>query len=683
MINNNRPEILAPAGGMESVIAAVRNGADAIYLGAKEFSARKSAHNFDEQELTEAVKYCHEHNVAVHQAVNIIIKNDEIDDLVSCVKTAVKCGVDAIIVQDLGAARIIKEVCPEMPLHASTQLSVHTADGVRLMKQLGFDRVVLSRELSLDEIRVIADSTDIELEVFVHGALCMSVSGQCYFSAMIGSRSGNRGLCAQPCRLQFATKNSEDNHALSLKDLCTIESIKQLSDMGIASFKIEGRMKRPEYVAAAVKAYRDMLDKGEADISELKAVFSRSGFTNGYLEANRGKNMFGYRRKDDVVAANSVLKSLKNSYNKEIQNVPVSMSVKFLADNPIEISMTDGNFSVVVCGSVPEKAMNVPMSEEKLTASLQKLGGTPYYLNDIKIELEDGITVPVSHINELRRELTAKLTQYRTKIEVRNVNEFEQISGDRHFGEKALWGRYKKVSDISDYALQNLSKIILPIDEVLRACISDELKQKLVVELPRALFGSEEVFKQQLEQLKKLSINEVMANNIASVYTAKSLGFDVNGGFSLNVANNYTVATLADLGLKSFMVSPELQLTELNELKAKIPMGLFAFGNLPLMLTRNCPVNSTVSCEECKKSSCLYDRKDIAFPVECSKGYTEVLNSTPIYMADRLREITAPDYLVLYFTREQNFDEIIKAYKTAIKPESKTYTRGLYYRGVI
>lgn len=680
------PELLAPAGGMESVYAAVRSGADAVYLGAKEFSARRSAHNFDEEQLKQAAEYCRLHGVAVHLAVNILVKNEEIESFVNCVKTAARCGIDAFIVQDLGAAAIIKQVCPNIPIHASTQLSVHTPDGVRAMKELGFDRVVLARELSIPEIKEIAGSTDLELEVFVHGALCMSVSGQCYYSAMIGSRSGNRGLCAQPCRLQFSARQGENEHALSLKDLCAADSVLELLKLKIKSFKIEGRMKRPEYVAAAVSAYRNIIDRGSADLTDLRAVFSRSGFTNGYLEANRTQEMFGYRKKEDVTAAAGVLKGLKNSYNKERQNVGVNMRFVLKEGEPAALYMDDNVNKAAKTGAYPEKAINVPLSEEKIKASLLKLGGTPYFAQSVAVEAGEGLTLPVAEINRLRRSCCEQLSEIRSLKSEPELFDYEKIKPRPASGKKELWGRFAAFSDISDYAAQKLSKIILPVNELLRLADGGDnvlFKDKLAAELPRAIFGKERELENKLEVIKAFGVDHAVAQNIASVVTAKRLGFTVHGGFSLNAANDYSAKALKELGADSLIISPELKLSEIGALTSPVPIGMFAYGRLPLMLTRNCPVKREIGCENCKKNSRLYDRKNIEFPVACSDGYTQVLNSAPIYMADRQREIIGCDYLVLYFTDEKNTDDIIRAYINDQAPASSVYTRGLYYRGVL
>jgi len=311
-------EILAPCGSMESVYSAVRSGADAIYLGAKEFSARASAENFDFQQLKEAVDYCHINRVKVYLTLNTVIFDDELQQVAQTIKNSAKAGIDALIVQNLGVATLAKQLVPNLPLHGSTQMSVHTLGGAKLLWEMGFKRVVLSREMSLEEIREIAENCPIELEVFVHGALCMSVSGQCYFSAKLGGRSGNRGRCAQPSRLPFRIGKSE--YSLSLKDNSIIEFLPELEKLGVASAKIEGRMKRPEYVSCAVRACAEMRDNGfvsEKTAENLESVFSRTGFTNGYITGKRYV-MFGYRKKEDVISATSkLLSDIRATYKDE------------------------------------------------------------------------------------------------------------------------------------------------------------------------------------------------------------------------------------------------------------------------------------------------------------------------------------------------------------------------------
>ena len=336
-------EVLAPVGAREQLIAAVRSGADAVYLGTKDFNARKNADNFDGDDLKEAIKYAHGRGVRVYVALNTVITDSELQTAVDTVKAVATAGADAVIVQDLAMYRIVKEVCPDMPLHASTQMSVHNVEGAKELEKLGFCRIVPARELSLDELRAIRENVGIELEVFVHGALCMSVSGQCYFSAMLGSRSGNRGRCAQPCRLPFKLKGG-NGYALSLKDSSLCNYLKELEAMGVKSAKIEGRMKRPEYVSAAVRACREGLDNGkvsEKTAETLKSVFSRTGFTDGYYKGKRDKNLFGYRQKEDVTSAtNKLLSEIRNSYKDEPKAVGLNMSLSLKCGEKAELIVT-------------------------------------------------------------------------------------------------------------------------------------------------------------------------------------------------------------------------------------------------------------------------------------------------------------------------------------------------------
>ena len=325
-------EILAPAGSVESLTAAVRCGANAVYLGTKNFNARRNADNFDGSALKSAVEYCHQRNVKVYLTANTLVADDEMSSAYNTIKTALEYGVDAFIVQDLGVAKMIRQCFPSARLHASTQCSVNTPDGVNALKELGFKRIVVPREMSLDEIKEIREKTDVELEMFVHGALCMCVSGQCYMSAMLGGRSGNRGLCAQPCRLSFSADNS-GSFDLSLKDLSLIDKIKEIESAGIISLKIEGRMKRPEYVAAAVTACKNAVcgNYSARDEKILKSVFSRSGFTDGYFTGKR-QDMFGTRQKEDVVSAKDVLKELSHLYDNENPLVPIDLKFECRED---------------------------------------------------------------------------------------------------------------------------------------------------------------------------------------------------------------------------------------------------------------------------------------------------------------------------------------------------------------
>ncbi len=397
------PEILAPVGGSEQLLAAVRCGANAVYFGLQNFNARRNAGNFNGENLSETIKYCHDRDVKVYITVNTLVMDKELKEVKKTVDTAIAAGADELIIQDLAVAKYARG---KIAMSASTQLAVHNVYGAKMVKELGFDRVVLARELSLDEIKAINDAVDIDTEVFVHGAHCMSVSGNCYVSSMFGQRSGNRGLCAQTCRLdwQCGAGCSRCDHCLSLKDLSYMHHINALIDAGVKSFKIEGRMKRPEYVAAAVTSVKNAMQGKHVDTDTLQAVFSRQGFTDGYLTGQRDKSMFGYRTKDDVVAADSVLKDLAKLYEKETFHRDVNMKFIMKEGERAKLIAYSGSRHSEVKGAVPEKAIKVSLDEEHIRKSLEKTGGTVYVLKDLVCEIDQGLMLPASELNRMRRE---------------------------------------------------------------------------------------------------------------------------------------------------------------------------------------------------------------------------------------------------------------------------------------
>ena len=683
-------EILAPAGGVDSVFPAVRAGADAIYLGASSFSARSSAHNFDKEQLLQPVQYCHKNGVAVHLACNTLVHDDEIKKAMELIEYACSIGVDALIMQDMGLVSLVRKSAPDMPIHGSTQMSVHTPAGVEHLHKLGLTRAVLSRELSKKEIEEIVRNSPIELAVFVHGALCMSVSGQCFFSAMLGSRSGNRGACAQPCRLPFCVKGG-NGHDLSLKDLSIIEHLRELRDMGIASAKIEGRMKRPEYVAAAVAACRQSLDEGKVSpelYEKLGAVFSRSGFTQGYYEGKLGYDMFGIRSKENVQAAdNSVFASIHELYKNERQHIPVDMKLSISENRESMLTVSDGDGNnITVNGAVPEKALKVALDDEKCRKSLSKTGGTPYYLRNAEFEIEKGLTLPMSSLNALRTQALDRLSEYREKIRpvAFSAVETECDNGVSQVRSKNYRVRFAD-DDISDDFLDS-ELIYVPCS------LSDEKLNRLLdrgfavaVEIPRAMFGKEKIIYEQLKRAKSVGINEVLANNIGAVEMAKSLDMDIHGGFGLNLTNTESFKWARAQGLMSAEVSFELTLDQIAHLGNILPLGIISYGRLPLMLTRNCPLqNDGKGCKGCEKVHTIRDRKGIDFPVSCASGTgIEILNSVPLSLADRQREIRGVEFQVLRFSVENSVEkgENLKLFLDKKTPKN-SFTRGLYYRGV-
>ncbi|MBD5146631.1 MAG: U32 family peptidase [Ruminococcus sp.] len=677
----SKPELLAPAGSTEGLTAAVRCGADAVYVGGKHFSARSNASNFSGVELAEAVRYCHLHGVKLYRAMNTIVFAEEVVDFLAEAKKSAEIGVDGLIIQDLGMARLVRECLPDMKLNASTQMTVHTPEGARLAREMGFSRIVAARELSLKELEAII-GTGVETEVFIHGALCMSVSGQCYMSAMIGSRSANRGLCAQACRLPFG-----GDYDLSLKDLCGIPHIKTLADMGAASFKIEGRMKRPEYVAAAVAACRAALDGGEPDLDTLRSVFSRSGFTDGYLTGKLGRDMFGYRTKEDVTAAETVLPKLRETYRRETKAADgtADFYVRLAEGEPARLEMSCGGVTVSAEGDVPEKALKRPADEEYLRRQLDKLGDTVYTLNSLKTDIGEGLTVSAAAVNALRREAVSKMDEARI-LRAKPVQRYketdteisEKLSGACE-DTKKIRVRLYRPEQLAALAELNADEFVIPIE--LCGKISEEADRSRLIIAPPRFTADEAALCEKLKNLREARFERLICTNIAHIKIGRELGFKLSGGFGLNIANPWAALAAKEIGLSDITASFECRLDQLRTVNGVLPTAVIIYGRLPLMLTRNCPAKGARDCKSCSKN--LSDRTGRSFPVMCGNGASEILNCVPLMMTDKAGDIPA-DIFEFDFT-EETPDEMRRALECLRRNEKvleNGYTRGLYYRGV-
>ncbi|MCQ2448708.1 MAG: U32 family peptidase [Clostridia bacterium] len=680
-----KPEILSPAGSREALEAAVRSGADAVYLGATSFSARRNAANFDEQALAEAVAYCHARNVRVHLTLNIMLRQYELSEALAVARSAVRAGIDAVIVADLGLCRLLHKAFPELELHASTQMSVHSPSALPMLKKLGIRRVVAAREMSRDALKDLcaaARMLDMSVEVFIHGALCMCVSGQCLMSAVLGGRSGNRGLCAGPCRLPFAAPNGT-GYDLSLKDLSLLPYLKELAEMGVESFKIEGRMKRPEYVAAATAAARSALDSGVVSPAleqALGEVFSRSGFTDGYYTDRKGLSMFGVRTKDDVTAAPHAFGFLHELYRNERQSVALTGVVQIAAEKPISMTVSDGTNTVTVTGEMPQAARVASLGESAVRAALEKLGGTPYYFKSLSVSVEAGLFLRGAELNALRRDAVKKITALRSVVAERREN---AVSFDtEQYANTASPKIYLRVASKEQLPqdLSGIKAVFLPLECDLPENLPSDVAWG--VDLPRGMVN-ETAFSARLQIARGRGYTLAYCGNSAQIPLAKKCGFQVISGIGLNVANPKTAAVLKDAGVSAVTLSPELLLKDAVDLPSPLPKGIFAYGRLPLMLTRNCPVANGRSCAECDRNATLCDRKGMEFPVRCRDGFAEVLNALPLYLADRLSETAGLDYLLLYCTDEspETVAKIVDDYKNGGVAD-RQYTRGLYYRGV-
>lgn len=672
-------EVLSPVGSMESLIAAVRAGADAVYLGAKSFSARRNATNFDEAELKETVAYCHIRNVKVYVTVNIMIKESEISQVMELIEYLNQINVDGLIIQDLGLARLVSQTYPELPIHGSTQMSISSPAALALLKEMGFSRVVVARENSkqqLIEICQKAQQLDMEIEYFVHGALCMSVSGQCLLSAMIGSRSGNRGLCAQACRLPFKVPQGT-GYDLSLKDSSLFAYAEQLQQIGVASLKIEGRMKRAEYVAMATNCCRNAVDGKTYDDSLLKKVFSRSGFTDGYYQHQLGKNMFGIRTKEDVDASLESFRQIHELYRFERPNVGVNMTFTAKKDQEITLLIRDDSNEIEVKGPLPLVSENKATTQQEIIASLDKLGNTPFYLIQAKVDLENGLFIRNSIVKNLRREAIERLQKERSRFIVRKTNPREKRLNKTTHHLKKFYIRIASLQQLPN-DLSAIAGVIVPIDADVQP-----VPVEMIVEIDRFILNEAYVTK-RLQYFQTKGCHKAYCNTLAGLSLAKQAGFEIMYGNFGNVANSYSCQQLHAFGVKQIISSVELNVDEIEQIETEVEKGVIGYGRIPLMLLVNCPLKNGRDCQNCDKKGYIVDRKGIQFPIRCHLSVSELLNSTPIYLADKMSDFQNVDFMLLYFTIEsQNeVNQMITAYLEETKI-LKDYTRGLYYRSVL
>ncbi|MDE6833360.1 MAG: U32 family peptidase [Ruminococcus sp.] len=672
-------EILAPAGSIETLQIALRSGAGAVYVGGQRFSARNNAVNFDNDELITAVRECHRYGAKLYLAVNTIISDDEVYDFCEYIKFSAQIGTDAYIVQDFGCAELIRKCVPDAVLHGSTQMSVHTASGAEMLKNLGWKRVVPARELDRHTIEKIT-RTGIETEIFVHGALCMSVSGQCYMSAVMGSRSANRGCCGQACRLPFSSAGNKNFSALSLKDLSLIPCVNELPE--VDSLKIEGRMKRPEYVALTVHELRKALDGQKPDMDSLKGIFSRNGFTDGYFSGKR-VNMFGVREKEDVISARELIPEIHKIYRYEPKIYTINFHVIIKNDVPVEIIAECNNITVKVIGDVPEKAVNRPTDTESLEKQLSKLGDTVFSMGNLSADIENGLIVPAGKLNALRREITGKLTEMIISGNTprKTITDYKPVFHEKPAPVDRIKIRTFCVNiEQAKTAVKNSEYIIL--DSALSISATalsglSEYKDKIILSPPRFIADEEKIISLLRDIKEKYGFKHLMCHTPDCIAIGKKLGFRLHGNFTLNIFNSFSARYLKTIGLEDCIISPEAKIQQINNIRTDLPIGILAYGKIPVMLTRNCPIKNESGCKKC--SGYITDRTGRKFSVRCSPDYVEILNSDCLYMLDRLENFRNISFAVimLYSETPQQTEAIISGEKF-----SGNITKGLYYRGI-
>ncbi len=650
---NRLPELLAPAGDMECLYAAVAAGADAVYVGGKRFGARAFAKNFDIDELSAAVKYCHLQGVKLYVTLNTLIEDREMAEAVEYAAELYRIGVDALIVCDLGVMNEIRRYVPDLELHASTQMSVHNTLGVREAGYFGATRVVLARELSLSDIKSAVDNSPCEIEVFLHGALCVCYSGQCLFSSLVGGRSGNRGECAQPCRLPY----NNGKYPLSLKDLSLADHIPELIESGVASLKIEGRMKSPDYVYTVVSIYRRLLDEGRvatrAENEQLRRAFSRGGFTDGYFTGKLDSGMTGIRSESDKQDSRAIVVG-----KFEPKRVSVRASVGLRLGKRAEMTITDGRRSVTVYGLIPMEAENAPLTPDGVRARLAKMGNTFLSLSpeDIDLTLDENINLPPSALNALRREAAELFESQRRELEEINYTHTPRSRAEK----RLITAQFMSEDSFLD-ACERDSGLVERIDIAFLPHTASPYAMRLGggVYLPPVVTDSElEGLIEQLKKAQELGIMYALVGNIGQISLVRSLGFKVVGDFRLNVTNTESMWACRHMGVEHLILSPELTLPKARDIGGSI----ITYGRIPLMITERCFIGENFGCEKCNKAA-LTDRKGEKFPMMREWEHRNlILNSVPTYMGDRRDELKSHklySYHMIFTT--ENDEEIVSA----------------------
>ena len=691
-------ELLSPAGSPEAVIAAVQNGADAVYLGFGDYNARRGAKNFTGEEFEKAARYCRVRGCKVYATLNTLVNDREIEGAVRCARMAAKYGADGIIIQDVGLIRVLRDALPDLPLHASTQMSIHNLAGAEAAAQMGLTRVVLARELSLEQIRFITKNASVETEIFVHGALCFCHSGQCYMSALIGRRSGNRGMCAQPCRMQYSLGGRMDDYPLSLKDNCLISRLDEIEEAGVACIKIEGRMKRPEYTAIVTDIYHRAMKEHRQPTKEememLENAFSRNGFTQGYFDGDK-RNMFGVRGEpaEDV---EKLFAATRRSYGEgEMRRVPVHFYTVCRKDEPIRaIAFDDDGNKAVAEGPVPEKAKRQGLTDAYIVEQMYKTGGTPFHVVENKAQTDPGLYISAAEINEMRRSLIGTLSEKRGKAPERRGSSIPALPKSiPPVTDPKIIFQVRTEDQLSE-ELARLKPDYLYVPAHLMKEHFDLLKPFTdngsipVAVLPRVISDNQvQDMMNVLREMKDKGIREALVGNLGHIFYARNAGMAVRGDFGLNIFNSFSLGVLKEAGLLSATASFELRLAQIKDLAKPIDTEIIVYGRLPLMVSDQCVIKESAGHCACQVPGQLADRMGSVFPVVKEYGCRNVIyNAHKLYLADKKEDMYSAGLwgLRMLFTTESGREcaEVARGYLGLSDYKPNVLTRGLYYRGV-
>lgn len=693
-------ELLSPAGAYEGVLAAVSNGADAVYLGLGDFNARRNAKNLSKGEFLQAVRYCRVRGVRVYVTLNTLLSDREMGNARELCGFIYDSGADGILVQDLGALDMVRSVAPQLDIHASTQMSVHSLEGCMAAHRLGVTRVVLARELTKAQIREICAKSPVETEVFVHGALCMCYSGQCYMSSVIGGRSGNRGLCAQPCRLGYGFGARADEYPLSLKDLTLAEHLAELEEMGVKCIKLEGRMKRPEYSAIVTRVFSNALKEkknpSKEEMEALRAVFSRDGFTDGYYAGKVSPEMFGTREDKPSPEINKLFSSVRAEYlgNREPQRIGVEFFGTVEGGKPVSLSARDedGN-TVSISGDTPQASGSNPLISAKFNTQLYKTGGTPYYCTGAKSRVQPEVMLPLSAVNALRREALSKLTELRGTTPSRErgePREYKKLPNRKE--PPGIIIQASRIKQLTPSVLRHkIHGIYIPLAEICanRQRTAEVMKYKRVAAvLPRIINDTElPAVAEMLDNVKELGIGEAVVGNIGHIGLALDMGFKVRGDFGLNVFNTGAVEVLREMGLISVTLSFELSFAQIRDISKQTDCEAIIFGRLPLMVTENCIIKNKYGKCVCENNISITDRRSVSFPVVREFNHRNIIyNSQKLFLADKRKDwegIGLGRARILLTTESSiEAESVVDSYLGNGTYQPNVVTRGLYYRGV-
>lgn len=688
-----KPELLAPAGSPEALRAAVQNGAGAVYLGWGDFNARRGARNFSDGEFADALAYCHVRGVRVFLTLNTLVTDRELPRALETAAAACRLGVDAVLVQDWGLFDLLRRALPDLPLHASTQMSVFTSGGAVEMARDGCERVVIARECAAEDAAAICKNCPAEVEVFVHGALCMCYSGQCEMSALIGGRSGNRGRCAQPCRLPYGVNGpAKKQYPLSLKDTCLAHELRDMADMGVACLKLEGRMKRPEYVAVVTRIYARLLEEGRgptaAEEAELERAFSRSGFTDWYWQGRHGAGMFG-TRPENAADPKELFDAARAAYEKDdLRTVPVRFACEVRGGVPCALTAEDPDgHAVTVSGPVPETARNRSVTAEEVESRLKKTGGTAFRCQRADVTVDEGLSLPVSAVNALRRNALAALSAARTAVPARRELPVPPLPDiDCAAAAPRLTVSVTNAAQLTGGLLDlRPARAYVPLELLADFPALPQGETEWCAILPRVWRDRDEPeLRRWLDKARALGVTGALLGNIGHLPLAREAGLDLYGDFGLNVFNARAMDYLRGKGLSSACVSFELRFAQIRDLRKILPAEAIVYGRLPLMITENCLIENSGGCR-CDRPNFLVDRTGAAFPLLRAYGHrTELQNSRVLWLADRpeWRRLGLA-YGRLRFTTESP-EECVRVFRGYLEGAAAAgeFTRGLYERGV-